>query len=63
MLIVVVYVDLIFDSNCEKMCQVFATNMQKEFKMSMLGELSFFLCLQIHQSSRVIFISQTKYIR
>lgn len=63
MLIVVVYVDdLIFGSNCEEMCQVFAINM-KGFEMSMLGELCFFLGLQIHQSNRDIFISQTKYIR
>jgi hypothetical protein len=31
--------------------------------MSLLGELSFFLGLQIHQSNQGIFISQTKYIR
>jgi hypothetical protein len=37
--------------------------MQSEFEMSLLGELSFFLGLQIHQSNQGIFISQTKYIR
>ena len=37
--------------------------MQKEFEMSMLGELSFFLGLQISQSDKGIFISQTKYIK
>jgi hypothetical protein len=31
--------------------------------MSLLGELSFFMGLQIHQSNQGIFISQTKYIR
>jgi hypothetical protein len=31
--------------------------------MSLLGELSFFLGLQIRQSNQGIFISQTKYIR
>jgi Asp-tRNA(Asn)/Glu-tRNA(Gln) amidotransferase C subunit len=31
--------------------------------MSLLGELSFFLRLQIHQRNQGIFISQTKYIR
>ena len=31
--------------------------------MSMLGELSFFLGLHISQSSKGIFISQTKYIK
>jgi hypothetical protein len=37
--------------------------MQNEFEMSLLGELSFFLGLQIHQTNQGIFISQTKYIR
>jgi hypothetical protein len=37
--------------------------MQNEFEMPLLGELSFFLGLQICQSNRGIFISQTKYIR
>jgi hypothetical protein len=37
--------------------------MQKEFEMSLLGELSFFLGLQMRQSNQGIFISQTKYIR
>jgi hypothetical protein len=37
--------------------------MQNEFEMSLLGELSFFMGLQIHQRSQGIFISQTKYIR
>jgi len=37
--------------------------MQKEFEMSMLGELSFFLGLYIYQTSKDIFISQTKYIK
>jgi hypothetical protein len=37
--------------------------MQNEFEMSLLGELSFFLGLQIRQSNQGIFIYQTKYIR
>jgi hypothetical protein len=37
--------------------------MQKEFEMYMLGELSFFLGLQISQYDKGIFISQTKYIK
>jgi hypothetical protein len=37
--------------------------MHNEFKMSLLGELSFFLGLLIRQSKQGVFISQTKYIR
>ena len=37
--------------------------MKKEFEMSMLGELKFFLGLQVSQSKKGIFISQTKYIK
>jgi len=37
--------------------------MQNEFEMLLLGELSFFLGLQICQRNQGIFISQTKYIR
>jgi hypothetical protein len=37
--------------------------MQNEFEMSLLGELSFFLGIQIRQSNQGIFISETKYIR
>jgi hypothetical protein len=37
--------------------------MQNEFQMSLPGELSFFLGLQIRQRNQGIFISKTKYIR
>jgi hypothetical protein len=36
--------------------------MQNEFEMLLLGELSFFLGLHIHQRKQGIFISQTRYI-
>lgn len=35
--------------------------MTEECDMSMMGELNFFLCLQIKQSSEGIFISQSNY--
>jgi hypothetical protein len=37
--------------------------MAKEFEMSMIGELSFFLWLQIKQIKEGTFVSQTKYIK
>ena len=36
--------------------------MQNEFEMSLLGEISFFLGLQIRQSNQRNFISKTTYI-
>jgi len=51
MLIIVVYMDdIIFGSNVDQMSQKFAKEMKKEFEMSMLGELSFFLGLNIYQT-------------
>jgi hypothetical protein len=37
--------------------------MKNEFEMSLLGEISFFLGLQICQRNQGMFMSQTKYIR
>jgi len=43
LLIIQVYVDdIIFGATKEKMCEEFSNLMQKEFEMSMLGELGFF---------------------
>ena len=64
MIIVVVYVDdVIFWINLQILSVDFAYEMKKEFEMSMLGELTFFLGLQVYQSNKGIFISQTKYIK
>jgi hypothetical protein len=46
MLIIVIYADVvIFGINIDEMSQKFAEEMEKEFDMSVLGELSFFLGL------------------
>ena len=37
--------------------------MKNEFEMSMIGEMKFFLGLQIVQNKEGIFISQTKYLK
>ena len=64
MLIVQIYVDdIIFGAINENMCKNFAKCMQGEFEMSMMGELNFFLELQIKQSSEGTFINQPKYTR
>jgi len=64
LLILVVYVDdIIFGSNEEAMSQSFSLVMQKEFEMSLLGELTYFLGLKIQQNEGGIFLSQTKYLK
>eukprot|EP00253_Pinus_taeda_P004881 PITA_04881 len=64
LLILVVYVDdIIFGNNEEAMSQSFALVLQKEFKMSLLGELTYFLGLQIQQNEDGIFLSQAKYLK
>ncbi|XP_043700111.1 uncharacterized mitochondrial protein AtMg00810-like [Telopea speciosissima] len=63
-IVVVVYVDdIIFGGHKDEMCRDFAEKMQVEFEMSMLGELSFLLGLQISQLKEEIFIYQSKYVR
>ena len=50
LLIVVVYVDgIIFGSNEESMTQQFASVMQQEIEMSLLGELTFFLAYKFNK--------------
>ena len=63
-IIVQIYVDdIIFGATNEKLCQVFSKHMQDEFEMSMMGELTYFLGLQIKQTNEGIFINQTKYTK
>nr|KYP55003.1 hypothetical protein KK1_001207 [Cajanus cajan] len=53
--------DIVFYSTNLSLCEEFAKTMQEEFEMSMMGELTFFLGLQIKQLNDGIFISQSKY--
>ncbi|GJS43487.1 retrovirus-related pol polyprotein from transposon TNT 1-94 [Tanacetum coccineum] len=63
-IIVQIYVDdIIFGSTCQDMCDEFAKIMHDEFEMSMMGELNFFLGLQIKQMEDDIFFNQSKYIK
>ena len=55
--------DIIFGSNEEAMSQNFALVMQQECEMSLLGELTYFLGLQVQQNKDGIFLSQTKYLK
>jgi hypothetical protein len=59
-----VYVDdIIFGCTNESSIQWFANSMKIEFEMSMIGELSYFLGLQVKQISTGFFISQGKYLK
>nr|GFA58331.1 retrotransposon protein, putative, unclassified [Tanacetum cinerariifolium] len=54
-----VYVDdIIFGSTTKSWCDEFEVLMKGEFKMSVMGELTFFLGLQVKQLPDGIFISQ-----
>nr|GEV39314.1 hypothetical protein [Tanacetum cinerariifolium] len=62
LLLVQIYVDDIkFASTNTAMCDEFANQIANKFKISMMGQMSFFLELQISQSPRGIFINQFKY--
>nr|GEV17920.1 hypothetical protein [Tanacetum cinerariifolium] len=61
-LLVQVYVDdIIFGSTKKELCNEFEKMMHKKFQMSSMGELTFFLGLQVKQKNDGIFISQDKY--
>nr|KYP33754.1 Retrovirus-related Pol polyprotein from transposon TNT 1-94 [Cajanus cajan] len=63
-LLVQIYVDdIIFGATNDYLCKEFSNDMQSEFEMSMMGELNFFLGLQIRQTKNGIFINQSKYCK
>nr|GEU72175.1 hypothetical protein [Tanacetum cinerariifolium] len=60
--LVQVYVDdIIFGSTKKELCIAFEKMMHEKFEMSSMGELTFFLGLQVKQKQDGIFISQDKY--
>ncbi|GJX33594.1 putative ribonuclease H-like domain-containing protein, partial [Tanacetum coccineum] len=62
-LLVQVYVDdIIFGSTKKSLCDEFEGLMHKRFQMSSMGELTFFLGLQVQQKKDGIFICQDKYV-
>nr|GEX73444.1 copia protein [Tanacetum cinerariifolium] len=63
-IIVQIYVDdIIFRSTCQDLCDDFSKIMHDKFEMSMMGELNFFLGLQIKQLEDGIFFNQSTYIK
>nr|GEV41009.1 putative ribonuclease H-like domain-containing protein [Tanacetum cinerariifolium] len=62
-LLVQVYADdIIFGSTKKELCTSFKKLMHDKFQMSSMGELTFFLGLQVKQKQNGIFISQDKYV-
>ncbi|GJS90657.1 putative ribonuclease H-like domain-containing protein [Tanacetum coccineum] len=58
-----VYIDdVIFGSTNKELCSEFEKLMHDKFRMSSMGELNFFLGLQVKQREDGIFISQDKYV-
>ena len=63
-LLVQIYVDdIIFGSTKSSLCKEFFDLMTKEFEMSLMRKLKFFLGFQIIQTSERIFINESKYIK
>nr|GEW23481.1 hypothetical protein [Tanacetum cinerariifolium] len=62
-LLVQVYVDdIILGSSNPQLCREFEALMHDKFQMSAMGELNFFLGLQVLQKKDGIFLSQDKYV-
>nr|GEX78644.1 ribonuclease H-like domain, reverse transcriptase, RNA-dependent DNA polymerase [Tanacetum cinerariifolium] len=62
-LLVQVHVDdIIFGSTKKELCNAFEKMMHEMFQMSSIGELTFFLGLQVKQKQDGIFINQDKYV-
>ncbi|GJZ96183.1 putative ribonuclease H-like domain-containing protein [Tanacetum coccineum] len=62
-LLVQVYMDdIIFGSIKKELCNAFEKLMHEKFQISSMGELTFFLGLQVQQKKDSIFISQDKYV-
>ncbi|GJV73489.1 retrovirus-related pol polyprotein from transposon TNT 1-94 [Tanacetum coccineum] len=53
--------DIIFASTDPKACDIFYNEMSLKLQMSMMGQMSFFLGLQVSQNPRGIFINQLKF--
>jgi hypothetical protein len=59
-----VYVDdIAFGDSSHSLVARFAEDMSKEFEMSMMGKLQFFLKFQIKQAKKGTFVHQAKYTK
>jgi len=59
-----IYVDdIVFGGMSNQMVQNFVHQMQSDFEMSLVGELTYFLGLQVKKMEDMVFISQSKYAK
>ncbi len=63
-LLVQIYVDdIIFGATNDSLCNEFSKLMTNEFEMSLMGELKYFLGLQVKQMEHGTFVNQPKYCK
>jgi hypothetical protein len=63
-LLVQIYVDdIIFGGSSHTLVSRFQKMMESEFHMSMMGELTFFLGIQVKQTKQGTFVHQAKYTK
>ena len=55
--------DIVFGSTIDHLTHEYSEEMKREFEMSVVGELNYFLGLQVKQQKDGIFISQEKYAK
>jgi hypothetical protein len=56
-------INIIFGATLDSLAHEFSKEMKQEFDMSMIGELNYFLGLQVKKTTKGIFISQSKYAK
>jgi hypothetical protein len=63
-LFVQIYVDdIIFGGSCHTLVSRFQEMMESEFQIFIMGELTFFLCIQVKQTKQGTFVYQAKYTK
>jgi hypothetical protein len=55
--------DIIFGYSSHTLVSIFQEMMESEFQMSMMGELIFFLGIQVKQTKQGTFVHQAKYTK
>jgi hypothetical protein len=55
--------DIIFGGSSHTLVSRFQEIMESEFQMSMMGELTFFLSIQVKQTKQVTFVHQAMYTK